>query len=89
MKKPLVAVVLGSDSDYPVIQDIMQILSDFRIPYEITVSSAHRSVACRTFSGEASTNTPTLATNGGSLWIIIAHNKEDIEVTAVSAGALA
>ena len=43
MKKPLVAVVLGSDSDYPVIQGIIQILSDFRIPYEITVSSAHRS----------------------------------------------
>ena len=43
MKKPLVAVVLGSDSDYPVIQDMIRILSDFQIPYEITVSSAHRS----------------------------------------------
>ncbi len=43
MKKPLVAVVLGSDSDYPVIEDMIRILSDFQIPYEITVSSAHRS----------------------------------------------
>ena len=43
MKKPLVAIVLGSDNDQPVIQDMMQILRDFRIPYEITVSSAHRS----------------------------------------------
>jgi phosphoribosylaminoimidazole carboxylase PurE protein len=43
VKKPLVAVVLGSDSDYPVIQDMIRILSDFQIPYEITVSSAHRS----------------------------------------------
>ena len=43
MKKPLVAIVLGSDSDYPVIQDMIRILSDFQIPYEITVSSAHRS----------------------------------------------
>jgi len=41
--KPLVAIVLGSDSDYPVIQDMIRILSDFQIPYEITVSSAHRS----------------------------------------------
>ena len=43
VKKPLVAIVLGSDSDYPVIQDMIRILSDFQIPYEITVSSAHRS----------------------------------------------
>jgi len=43
VKKPLVAIVLGSDNDQPVIQDMMQILRDFRIPYEITVSSAHRS----------------------------------------------
>jgi phosphoribosylaminoimidazole carboxylase PurE protein len=43
VKKPLVAVVLGSDSDYPVIEDMIRILSDFQIPYEITVSSAHRS----------------------------------------------
>jgi phosphoribosylaminoimidazole carboxylase PurE protein len=43
VKKPLVAVVLGSGSDYPVIEDMIRILSDFQIPYEITVSSAHRS----------------------------------------------
>jgi phosphoribosylaminoimidazole carboxylase PurE protein len=43
VKKTLVAIVLGSDSDYPVIQDMIRILSDFQIPYEITVSSAHRS----------------------------------------------
>jgi phosphoribosylaminoimidazole carboxylase PurE protein len=43
VKKPLVAIVLGSDSDYPVIQDMIRILGDFQIPYEITVSSAHRS----------------------------------------------
>jgi len=38
-----VAIVLGSDSDYPVIQDMIQILKDFRIEHELTVSSAHRS----------------------------------------------
>jgi phosphoribosylaminoimidazole carboxylase PurE protein len=38
-----VAVVLGSDSDYPVIQDMIKILKDFGIEHELIVSSAHRS----------------------------------------------
>lgn len=43
MTQPQIAVVLGSDSDYPVIQDMIKILEDFQIDHEITVSSAHRS----------------------------------------------
>jgi phosphoribosylaminoimidazole carboxylase PurE protein len=43
VNKPKVAVVLGSDSDYPVIQDMIRILHEFEIPHELTVSSAHRS----------------------------------------------
>ncbi len=43
MSKPKVAIVLGSDSDYPVIQDMIRILNEFEIPHELTVSSAHRS----------------------------------------------
>jgi phosphoribosylaminoimidazole carboxylase PurE protein len=38
-----VAVVLGSDSDYPVIQDMLKRLNDFKIEHEVTISSAHRS----------------------------------------------
>jgi len=41
--RPKVAVVLGSDSDYLMIDDMVQVLTDFGVPYEITVSSAHRS----------------------------------------------
>lgn len=41
--RPKVAIVLGSDSDYPVVQDSIKLLKDFGIPCEITVSSAHRS----------------------------------------------
>jgi phosphoribosylamine--glycine ligase len=41
--RPKVAIVLGSDSDYPVIQDMLGILNDFGITYEITIASAHRS----------------------------------------------
>ncbi len=43
MTQPKVAIVLGSDSDYPVIQDLIKILKDFGIEHELTVSSAHRS----------------------------------------------
>jgi phosphoribosylaminoimidazole carboxylase PurE protein len=41
--QPKVAIVLGSDSDYPVIQDMLKILKDFDIEHELVVSSAHRS----------------------------------------------
>ncbi|HHW48433.1 MAG TPA: 5-(carboxyamino)imidazole ribonucleotide mutase [Clostridiaceae bacterium] len=37
-----VAVVIGSDSDYPVIAGCLKILKEFNIAYEIMVCSAHR-----------------------------------------------
>lgn len=45
MSQPKVAIVLGSDSDYPVIQDMLKRLDDFNIEHELTISSAHRSPA--------------------------------------------
>ena len=42
-KKPIVAIVMGSDSDLPVMEEAAKILAGFQVPYEITVSSAHRS----------------------------------------------
>lgn len=41
--KPLVAIVMGSESDLPVMEEAAQILKEFSVPYEITISSAHRS----------------------------------------------
>jgi len=41
--RPKVAIVLGSDSDFPVIKEMIQILKDFGIEHELIVSSAHRS----------------------------------------------
>jgi phosphoribosylaminoimidazole carboxylase PurE protein len=41
-KKPLVAIVMGSDSDRPVMEEAGKILDEFQVPWEITVSSAHR-----------------------------------------------
>ncbi len=40
---PKVAIVIGSDSDQPVIQDAVRLLGEFGIPYELTLASAHRS----------------------------------------------
>jgi 5-(carboxyamino)imidazole ribonucleotide mutase len=36
---------MGSDSDLPVMQDAVDILSEFAIPYEINIVSAHRTPA--------------------------------------------
>ena len=40
--KPLVGILMGSDSDLPVMEEAAKILKDFSIPFEMTVSSAHR-----------------------------------------------
>lgn len=42
MNKPLVGIIMGSDSDLPVMQDAATMLDQFGIPYEITIVSAHR-----------------------------------------------
>jgi 5-(carboxyamino)imidazole ribonucleotide mutase len=39
---PLVAIIMGSDSDLPVMQPAAEVLHHFDIPYELTVVSAHR-----------------------------------------------
>jgi phosphoribosylaminoimidazole carboxylase PurE protein len=43
MKKAVVGIVLGSDSDLSTMKEAAKILEKFKIPYEMTVSSAHRS----------------------------------------------
>jgi len=40
---PMVGIVMGSDSDYAIMEETVAILKKFGIPYEITVASAHRS----------------------------------------------
>ena len=43
MSKPLVGILMGSDSDLPIMEEAAKVLKEFDIPYEITISSAHRS----------------------------------------------
>jgi len=48
MNNPLVAILMGSDSDWPAVSKARDIFKDFGIPYEAHVMSAHRSpdIAC-------------------------------------------
>ena len=39
----LVGILMGSDSDLPVMQEALEFLTNFGVPAEITVASAHRS----------------------------------------------
>jgi phosphoribosylaminoimidazole carboxylase PurE protein len=41
--KAVVGIIMGSDSDLPVMQEAAKVLKQFEIPYEIGVYSAHRS----------------------------------------------
>jgi 5-(carboxyamino)imidazole ribonucleotide mutase len=43
MNNPLVGIVLGSDSDLPVMEETVRVLREFGVPFEINVISAHRS----------------------------------------------
>jgi len=43
MSKPLVSIVMGSDSDFEIMQECAKALEDFGIAHEIDVTSAHRS----------------------------------------------
>ncbi len=42
MSKPLIGIIMGSDSDLPVMRDAANILEELSIPFEVTIVSAHR-----------------------------------------------
>jgi 5-(carboxyamino)imidazole ribonucleotide mutase len=41
-EQPLVGVVMGSDSDWPVMEAVSTALDEFEVPHEVDVVSAHR-----------------------------------------------
>ena len=45
MSKPFVAILMGSDSDFPVMQSTVDVLKSFNIRCEVKVTSAHRTPA--------------------------------------------
>ena len=42
MKKPIVGIIMGSDSDLPVMTQATEVLEEFGIAYEVKITSAHR-----------------------------------------------
>ena len=42
LMEPKVAIVMGSDSDYPVLEKCIKILKEFNVEVDVTVCSAHR-----------------------------------------------
>jgi 5-(carboxyamino)imidazole ribonucleotide mutase len=42
MSQPLVGIVMGSDSDLPVMKEAAGILDELKISWEAVISSAHR-----------------------------------------------
>ena len=42
MPQPFVSVLMGSDSDLPIMEASFEILGKFNIPFEVKVTSAHR-----------------------------------------------
>lgn len=40
--QPLVGIIMGSDSDLPIMQKAADILDELQVPYELTIVSAHR-----------------------------------------------
>lgn len=42
MVKPIASIIMGSDSDLPVMQQAADIFKQFDIPFELTIVSAHR-----------------------------------------------
>jgi phosphoribosylaminoimidazole carboxylase PurE protein len=42
-KQPQVAILMGSDSDLPIMKEAASVLKEFGVPHEIEIVSAHRS----------------------------------------------
>jgi len=40
--KPVVGVIMGSDSDLPVMGEAVKVLKEFKVPHEVKIVSAHR-----------------------------------------------
>ena len=44
-QKPVIGIVMGSDSDFPIMEETVKALKSFDIPHEVRVISAHRAPA--------------------------------------------
>jgi 5-(carboxyamino)imidazole ribonucleotide mutase len=93
-KSPRVSIVMGSDSDFPVMREAAKVLKDFGIEHEIKIISAHRTpVEMSRFAVEASGRgiQVVVAGAGGAAHLpgmIAAHTELPVIGVPVPMGAL-
>lgn len=92
--KPEVAIVMGSDSDWPLLQETVNTLTEFGVGCEVRVMSAHRTPdLAATFSRKASGNglKVIIAAAGGAAHlagVICAHTTLPVIGVPVTSGFL-
>jgi 5-(carboxyamino)imidazole ribonucleotide mutase len=42
MSKPMIGIIMGSQSDLKIMKDAAEVLEELNVPYELTIVSAHR-----------------------------------------------
>lgn len=91
---PLVGMIMGSDSDWPLVQQAAVVLKDFGVPFEVRVISAHRTPdAAAHYAAEAETRglRVLIAAAGGAAHlagVVAAHTALPVIGIPVSGGAL-
>ena len=94
MNKPLVGILMGSDSDWPLVSKARDIFKDFGIPYEVHVMSAHRSpdIACEFASSARARGLKTIICAAGVAahlaGVIAAHTTLPVIGIPMPGGAL-
>ena len=53
LNRKKVAVIMGSDSDWPVVKAACSVLKEFDVPFEAHILSAHRTPAAAAARGDA------------------------------------
>ena len=82
MKK--VAIIMGSDSDWPVVKSACTVLKDFGVPYEAHILSAHRTPEAAAVQMPSGFPVATVALNGAKNAAYLA-----VAILAVADDALA
>jgi len=94
MNNPLVGIVMGSDSDLPVMRKAADILDEFGIPWEMIISSAHRAPEkTATYAREAAGRGLTVIIAGAGsaahlAGVIAGHTPLPVIGVPISSGAL-
>ena len=90
-----VLIVMGSDSDLPVMQDAAKVLDELKVPYEVRISSAHRAPqkTARLAAGAAAAGFGAIIAGAGGAahlaGVIAAETTLPVIAVPIKSGALA